>query len=82
MVAEDKTKLDTADVVLTYSQTKLERKRSIARLGLEYSRESERGHVIVISQAYATGQFVVESGMQSGAYWDAVRSGEEEDDQS
>ena len=73
MVSEDKTKLDTADIVLAYSQTKMERKRGLARLSLEYSRDSERGHVFVVTQSYATGQYVVQSALQSGAYWDAVR---------
>ncbi|MBZ0268688.1 hypothetical protein K8I85_11070, partial [bacterium] len=80
MVSEDKTKLDTADTVLMYSQTRQERKRGLARLALEYSRDSERGHVIVLAQSYATGQYVLQSALQSGAYWDAVRSGDEEDE--
>lgn len=79
MVSEDKTKLDTADVVLTYSQTRPEHKRGLARLGLEYSRNSDRGHVIVMTQSYPTGQYVVQSMLQSGAYWDAIKGGDEGD---
>lgn len=79
MVAEDKTKLDTSDTVLLYSQTRSERKRGLARLRLEYSRDSERGHVIVMTQSYPTGQYVVRSALQTGTYWDAVRAGGGED---
>lgn len=79
MVSEDKTKLDTADHVLIYSQTKSEHKRGLARLKLEYSRTSERGQVVILTQSYATGQYVLESAQQTGAYWDALGGERDED---
>lgn len=72
MVSEDKTKLDTADYVMTYSQTQLEQRRGLARLRLDYSRTSARGQVVVLTQSYPTGQYVLQSALQTGAYWDAV----------
>lgn len=84
MVEEDKSVLDTADVVMAYSQTKMERRLGLARLGLLFSRDSERDHVIVMTQSYATGQYVVQSALQSGAYWDFVREkggGADEEDE-
>lgn len=77
MVSEDKTKVDTADYVLSYSRTSAEKKRGLARLCLEHSRGTPDGHVIVIVQSYPTGQYVMRSALQAASYWSAVRDDDE-----
>lgn len=81
MVSEDISKVHTADTVLVYSQTEAEFARGLARLGVEYARDTERGTVLVISQSYATGQYVVQSIPMPSEYWDHVKGDDEEDDE-
>jgi len=72
MVAEDKSKLDTSDTVITYSQTKAELRLGLARLYLEYSRTAQRDLTVLITQAYTTGQFAIQSALMQSAYWDKL----------
>jgi len=72
MVAEDASKLMTADNSLTYSQTEAEKLRGLARLRVEYARNGESGATIIITQSYATGQYVLQSARMQQAYWDRM----------
>jgi DnaB-like helicase C terminal domain len=59
-VAEDWSKIGTADAILTYSQTSMERIFSLARIGATL-REDESPGEILITQSYKTGQFCLDS---------------------
>lgn len=61
MVAEDFSIIGTADTVLTYSQTSDERKLGLARILVSEARDAEDKYIVLISQAYATGQFCLDS---------------------
>jgi hypothetical protein len=65
-------------VVLTYSQTPAENKLGLARLHVAAGRNDRDKFTIVISQAYNTGQFVVDSSLMRGTYWQNLPAGEEE----
>jgi replicative DNA helicase len=61
MVAEDFSKIGTADTVLTYSQTAEEKKLGLARVLVSNARNAEDKYIVLISQNYATGQFCLDS---------------------
>lgn len=71
-VAEAYTKIAHADVVITYSQTKKEQEWGLARLHVAKGRNDQDKFTIVISQAYATGQFVIDSNLMVGTYWENI----------
>lgn len=93
-VAEDASKIATADTVLTYSQTEDENQLGLARLFCSNARNDEDRFTILITQAYQLGQFVLDSVLMPNKYWDHVKSSvgrlhddpadenEEEDDQT
>lgn len=73
MVAEDWSKIMTADTVLTYSQTPDERKLGLARLFVSNARDETDKWAVVISQAYAIGQFALDSvRLPDDTYWKMV----------
>jgi len=72
MVSEDYSKIATADSVLTYSQTAQEKKLGLARLFVSNSRNDEDKFVVLVAQAYAIGQFALDSALMSVDYDDAV----------
>ena len=72
MVAEDVSKIATADIILTYSQTDQERPLGLARLYVSNARNDEDKFVVLISQAYAVGQFCLSSTLMLSDYWDIV----------
>lgn len=61
MVSEDWSKIGTADVVLTYSQTQEERDKGIARVLVAKARGARDSWIAWITQNYATGQFALDS---------------------
>lgn len=61
MIAEDWSKVGTADTVLTYSQTLDERELGLARVLVAKSRRSRDRWIALITQSYATGQFALDS---------------------
>ena len=61
MVAEDWSKIGTADTVLTYSQTSEERELGLARVLVAAARDQQDKYIVLISQSYATGQFCLDS---------------------
>lgn len=60
-VAEDWSKIGTADNILTYSQTPDEKLMGLARIFAAKGRDSEDRFIALISQAYKIGQFSLSS---------------------
>jgi replicative DNA helicase len=77
-VAEAYSKIAHSDVVITYTQTPAEHKLGLARLHVAAGRNDRDRFTVVISQAYNTGQFVVDSSLMRGTYWQNLPAGEEE----
>lgn len=67
--AENKGKSHTADVFITYNQTDQERSLGMARLYAAKVRGDRSAFSVLISQAYALGQFCMDSVMMAGNYW-------------
>jgi replicative DNA helicase len=76
-VAEDYSKIHTADLVVTYSQTDSEHDHGLARLFISNARNDEDRFAILLSQNYAMGQFKVDSmpfnRVKSDQYWGYVQ---------
>jgi replicative DNA helicase len=81
-VAEDYSKIGTADCVLTYSASAQERRRGLARLHVAAGRVAEDKFTVVIGQSYASGQFAVkdESFGMMKEYWTFVGKDEDEEE--
>lgn len=60
-VAEDFSKIATADCVIAFDQTKEEKSLGLARLKVTNARSDSDNQTILITQNYTTGQFVRES---------------------
>lgn len=74
-VAEDISKVNAADKVLTYSQTSEEKDRKLARLTLEHSRETEDDQTVILAQNYDIGQYVMDAALfpkEAGDYFKEV----------
>lgn len=71
-VTEDISKVFTADTVLAYSQTAAEAQRGLARLTIEHARNAPKGTQVVLSQSYATGQYVLGSALLNQSYWEGL----------
>lgn len=81
-LAEDYSKVMTADQLITYNQTTEERRYGTARLFVDKNREDETGRLVMVSQAYEIGQFRVDSAlMPERSYWDVVKSEDADDDE-
>jgi hypothetical protein len=85
--SEDISKVFTADTVLTYSQTEAESRMGLARLHVDYARNAARGQTVLLTQSYATGQYVLQSALMQKIYWDRLDEmagtpdkGEDDDD--
>lgn len=68
--AEDASKAGTVDKAITFNQTQAEKERGVARLFVSKGRSDADKYVIVISQCYAMGQFVLDEVGFVKAYWD------------
>lgn len=77
-VAEDFSKIATADCVITYNQTAMERARNLARLYVANGRVEVDRFAVLIAQSYASGQFLLDSTVMRDAYWSFMQ-GEESD---
>lgn len=73
MAEEDISIVASSDVVLTYSQTPAEHKLGLARLFADYVRNSEGKALVLITQAYAVGQFCLDSMRVSDEYQDLMK---------
>lgn len=72
-VSEDISKVFTADNVLSFSRTEAEERLNLARLHVEHARHARRGDTILMSQSYATGQYVMQSTMMQKRYWELMK---------
>lgn len=73
-VSEAYSKVADADVVITYSQTEMEKLLGLARLRVEAGRNDEDKLTVVLSQNYAMGQYVVDSVLMDGDYWKLIEA--------
>lgn len=71
-VAEDYSKIATADTIITISRTDQEAALGLARLLVAAARNDEDRIQICLSQSYETGQFVVDSALMGTNYMDIV----------
>lgn len=71
-VAEDYSKIATADVIITYNQTHAERALGLARLYVAGGRDDDDRFTVLISQSYSVGQFCFQSARLSPQYKDLV----------
>lgn len=80
-LAEDIKKLNTADSLIVYNQTRAEHALGLARLYLHKSRNDVDNLWVAVSQAYATGQFCLSSALMADTYWPEVEAltGDDED---
>lgn len=71
-VAEDFSKIATADCVITYNQTSHEKAFDLARLHVSEARDDEDKFTVLISQQYGFGQFWLQSLRlhQTKNYWE------------
>jgi hypothetical protein len=69
MAAEDISILAHADTLFTYSQTKDEYDLGLARLFVEKARNEEAKQIVLLTQAYAIGQFCLDSVKLNMDYW-------------
>lgn len=67
-LAEDISKINTADNFITYNQTEAEKARGLARLYGDKGRNDVSGQTILIAQNYSIGQFCLNSVVLDGGY--------------
>lgn len=82
-VSEDISKIATADLVLTYSQTDAEKALGLARLFVSNARNDRDRFIVLVTQAYDTGQFALNSAPINSQYNTMLKraAGIEEDDE-
>lgn len=78
-VAEAYSKFAHSDVTITYSQTGGEKQLGLARLHVAGGRNDEDKISIIVSQQYGIGNFVIDSCLMTGDYWNKIGKGEEND---
>lgn len=67
-LAEDFSKIWTADDAISLNQTKAEYDKGLARLYVEKARDERKNYLIAISQNYSIGQFCISSALMSKTY--------------
>lgn len=73
-VAEDISKLSTVDTCFTMSRTAMEDKLGLARILVEKARNQRDGFSLLITQAYAIGQWCLDSSLlHAGDYWEMMK---------
>ena len=72
MASEDISVIQTADLVLAYSQTEAEERKGLGRLSVEHSRTTRAGLTLLLTQSYETGQYVLDSYPLPKNYWDLL----------
>lgn len=72
-VAEDFSKIATADVILTYNQTTAEQELKLARLFVANGRNDEDRFEVLVAQNYGLGQFCLDSTRMISKYWSVLR---------
>ena len=71
-VSEDFSKIATADCVLTFNSTDMERENGLGRIFVAAARNDEDRIEIAVAQNYSIGQFVTDSSLLYGHYWDLL----------
>ena len=79
-IGEDYSLMATADVHITYNQTKAEHARDFARLWVDKGRNEQDKFMVLITQQYKTGQFCLSSTQMRRKYWRDLDTSVEEDD--
>jgi hypothetical protein len=69
-VGEDWSLIGTADLAIVYSCTDSEARYGLGRLFVGKARNEKDRYGVLLSQSYATGQFVLESAMLNDKYFD------------
>lgn len=74
--AEDYSKAGISDNIISYNQTKEEKEMGLARLFAVKARDERSGQTILITQAYASGQFALDAVRlgSAAAYWEVVEA--------
>ena len=75
-VAEDWSKIATADTVLTYAASAAEKAMGLARITVAAHRNDEDKFSVVVSQNYASGQFSLDSVFMNKTYLDRINGNE------
>lgn len=78
-VAEDISKLATADLLFTYSQTAAEYALGLARLMVGKARNESGKFSVLLTQAYALGQFCLDSVLLKSDYWGILDENDDND---
>lgn len=76
-VSEAYTKIADADVVVTYSQTEMEKLLNLARLSVVAGRNDDDNFTVVLSQNYTMGQYAVDNVVMEKDYWRYIETEEE-----
>ena len=79
-VAEDYSKIGTADIFITFSQTQDEHDLGLARLFVAKGRGDTDKFTVLIAQAFGLGQFALDSHMMVRTYWDYIDDRDEDDE--
>jgi len=78
-IAEDFSKVATADTIITYNQTAAEKDLGLARLFVAKARDDEVRRSVIISQMYGLGQFCMDSVKMANRYWDEFKEDKDGD---
>jgi hypothetical protein len=71
-VSEDISKVFTADNVIVLQRTEAEERMGLARLAVGHARGTRGNVEVLITQSYATGQFVLQSALIQKVYWEKM----------
>ncbi|HQJ56153.1 MAG TPA: DnaB-like helicase C-terminal domain-containing protein [Caldisericia bacterium] len=71
-IAEDFSRIRTADIFITYNRTVYEKKYNLARLYVDKSRNNKDGDLILISQNYDIGQFCLSSAVINNSKYEEI----------
>lgn len=71
-VSEDWSMIGTADIILVYAATDAERRLGLGRLRVTNARDSSDGFGVLLSQNYASGQFIIDSVRLDNDYYDML----------
>jgi replicative DNA helicase len=81
-LAEDISKGDIADVLMTYNRTDAEKRLGLARLYIAKGRTDVDGFTLLLAQAFAIGQFCLDSArmVRAAPYWERLEPDEKPKD--
>lgn len=75
---EDYSQGQTADILLTYNQTKREHDMGLARIYVDKARGDRDKFTVLIAQAYASGQFCTDSAFMPNNFFKLIKADGEE----